>query len=96
MDKTEQLRPLKPDELELLQWMFEHGSDDLRSFLSQIEGIRGARSCMCGCPSIRMDVLESAPLGRDRGETVIGDFGGKTARGELVGVLLFQRAGRLT
>lgn len=35
-------------------------------------------------------------MGLDRRETVVGDFEGKTARGELVGVLLFQRAGRLT
>jgi len=96
MDKPELFRPLTAEELELLRWMFEHGSDDLRSFLPQIEGIRAARSCKCGCPSIQLDVAESAPLGLDRGEKVVGDFEGKTARGELVGVLLFQSAGRLT
>lgn len=96
MDELESLRPLTAEELDLLRWMFEHGSDDLRSFLPQLEGIRGARSCKCGCPSIRLDVAERAPLGLDSRETVVGDFEGKTARGELVGVLLFQRAGRLT
>jgi len=96
MNITEPRRPLTQEELELLHRMFEHGSDDLRSFRPQMEGIRVTRSCKCGCPSIRMDVLEGAPLGLDRGETVVGDFGGKTARGELVGVLLFQRAGILT
>jgi hypothetical protein len=96
MDKSEPLRQLTPEELELLRWMFEHGTDDLRSFLPQIDAIRAARSCNCGCPSIRLDVAESAPLGLDRSEKVVGDFGGKTARGELVGVLLFQSAGRLT
>ena len=96
MDKTEALRPLASEELELLQWMFEHGSEDLRTFRPQIEGIRASRWCTCGCPSINLEVAESAPLGLDRGETVIGDFGGKTARGELVGVLLFQHSGRLT
>lgn len=96
MDKLESLRPLTAEELQLLCWMFEHGSDDLRSFLPQIDGICAARSCKCGCPSIQLEVANSAPLGMDRGETVVGDFEGKTARGELVGVLLFQRAGRLT
>ena len=96
MDKLEPLRPLTFVELELLLWMFEHGSDDLRSFLPQIEGIRAARSCKCGCPSIRFEVAESASLGLDHGERVVGDFEGKTARGELVGVLLFQKAGKLT
>jgi hypothetical protein len=96
MDKLEPLRPLAPDELELLHWMFEHGSDDLRSFLPQMEGVHACRSCKCGCPSIRLEVDKSASLGLDRGETVVGDFEGKTALGELVGVLLFQRKGRLT
>ena len=35
-------------------------------------------------------------MGLDRGDKVVGDFGGETARGELVGILLFQRAGKLT
>ncbi|MGD0730921.1 MAG: hypothetical protein ABR956_06635 [Terracidiphilus sp.] len=35
-------------------------------------------------------------MGVDRRETVVGDFEGRTARGELVGILLFQRAGKLT
>jgi hypothetical protein len=96
MDTLEPLRPLAPDELELLHWMFEHGSDDLRSFFPQIAGIRAARSCKCGCPSIRLEVVEDTPLGSDRGGRVVGDFEGKTARGELVGVLLFQNAGKLT
>jgi hypothetical protein len=96
MDKLELLRPLTVDELELLRWMLEHGSDDLRSFLPQIQGMRAAQSCKCGCPSIRFEIAESAPLGSDYGERVVGDFEGKTARGELVGVLLFQSAGKLT
>jgi hypothetical protein len=96
MEKAESLRPPTAEEFELLRWILEHGSDDLRSFLPQIEGIRATRSCKCGCPSIRLDVAESAPLGLDPGEKVVGDFEGKTLRGELVGALLFQRAGKLT
>ena len=96
MGKTEPLRQLKPEELELLEWMFEHGSDDLRTYRPQIEGIRACRWCPCGCPSLNFEIAEDAPLGLDRGDTVVGDFDGKTARGELVGVLLFQREGKLT
>jgi len=43
-----------------------------------------------------LEVAEDALLGVDRGGTVVGDFEGRTARGELVGILLFQRAGKLT
>jgi hypothetical protein len=95
MNESEQLRPLTPAELELFRWMFEHGSEDLRTFLPQMAGIRAARSCDCGCPSIRLQVTEGAPLGTDHGERLIGDFEGRTAREELVGILLFQSAGKL-
>ncbi|MGC2616734.1 MAG: hypothetical protein WA354_22060 [Terracidiphilus sp.] len=91
----EPLRSLSKEEYELLRWMFEHGLEDLRTFRPQLESIRAARSCKCGCPSIRLDVPVGAPQGKDAGETIVGDFAGKTQRGELVGVLLFQKAGRL-
>ena len=95
MSETGPLRSLTPDELGLLRWMFELGTEDMRSFAPQLEGIRGARWCDCGCPSIRLEVAEGLSLGRDRGQRVIGDFEGKTQRGELVGALLFQRGGKL-
>ncbi|MGA7244161.1 MAG: hypothetical protein WBX19_13305 [Terracidiphilus sp.] len=95
MENISPLRPLSKEEFELLRWMFEHGSEDLRTFEPQLAGIVAARWCDCGCPSIRLEVAEGAPLGRDIGERIIGDFEGKTPRGELVGVLLFQRGGKL-
>jgi hypothetical protein len=91
----ESLRSLTEEESTLLRWMFEHGSEDLRSFEPQLDGIRAVASCGCGCPSIRLETAEGAPFGIDRGETVVGDFEGKTVREELVGVLLFQRGGKL-
>jgi hypothetical protein len=95
MSATEQVRPLTPEELELLRWMFAHGSEDLRTFEPQLNGMRAAHWCDCGCPSISLEVAEGAPLGRDMSLSIIGDFEGKTPRGELVGVLLFQRGGKL-
>lgn len=95
MPEVEPLRPLTNEENELVRWMFGHGSEDLRSYAPQIEGMLGARWCDCGCSSIRLEVAEGAPLGRDIGQRVIGDFEGKTPRGERVGILLFQRGGKL-
>ena len=92
----EQLRPLTNDEAELLRWMFDHGSDDPRTFRSQLENIQAARCCSCGCPSIHLEVAKDVQPGADRGEKVVGDFAGKTAQGELVGILLFQEKGKLT
>jgi hypothetical protein len=87
MSDIESLRPLSKEEFELLRWMFEHGSEDIRTFEAQLVGMLAARWCDCGCPSIRLEVAQGAPLGRDIGQRIIGDFEGKTPRGELVGVL---------
>ncbi len=95
MNAGEQLRPLTANEADLLRRMFECGSEDLRSFECQLNGMLVARWCDCGCPSIRLEVAEGTPLGRDIRQSIIGDFEGKTPRGELVGVLLFQRGGKL-
>jgi hypothetical protein len=89
------VRPLKEAELELLLWMFHHGPDDLRTFRPQLEGILASPWCDCGCPSIRLQVAEGVALGKDFNQRVIGDFAGRTAKGELVGVLLFQRDRKL-
>lgn len=96
MLEPEPLRLLTSDELNLLRWMMENGTVGLHTFYSQIEGLRVARSCSCGCPSVRLEVAEGAPLGKDCGDKLVGDFAGKTAQGDLVGVLLFQREGKLT
>jgi hypothetical protein len=89
-------RPLTPEEHELLCWVLEHGSEDVKSFLPQIKGIRAVRACTCGCPTIQLRVVDGVPMGTSNIGRVIGDLCGKTARGEIVGVLLFQDAGRLS
>ena len=88
-------RPLKSDEDKLLRWILEHGSEEARSFLPQVEGIRAVRACTCGCPTIRLEVSEGTPLGRALRGRLICDLLGRTAKGELVGVLLFQDDGRI-
>jgi hypothetical protein len=86
-------RPLSPDEHELLRWILEHGSEAAKTFLPQAEGVRAVRSCICGCPSIRLVVRDGVPLGVSQSGRVISDLWGRTEKGELVGVLLFQDDG---
>lgn len=93
-DKGE-FRPLTDEELKLLRHIVEVGSDDLRTFRPQLEGIFACPWCDCGCPSIRLQVSNEAPVGRDLNGRVIADFAGRTEKGELVGVLLFQRDRKL-
>jgi hypothetical protein len=89
-------RPLTPEEHDVLVWILEHGSEEAKSFLPQVEGIRAVRACPCGCPTIRLEVVEGVPLGSSQASNVICDLWGRTAKGELVGVLVFQNAGKLS
>jgi len=89
-------RLLTPEEHGLLVWILEHGSEEARSFLPQVEGIRAVRSCTCGCPTIRLEVVENASLGSSQGRNIICDLLGRTEKGELVGLLLFQNGGKLS
>jgi hypothetical protein len=88
-------KPLTSEELNLLEWLIENGSVQAQSFRPQLEGIRALRSCMCGCPSITLITLAGSPNGIADGGRVVCDLSGRTSKGELVGVLLFQEEGRL-
>jgi hypothetical protein len=88
-------RSLTPEELELLNWLLEHGLPEAKTFVPQIEKIRATRWCDCGCPSISLHVEERVPLGVCS-HTVISDAIALTPDGKRVGVLLFQKAGKLT
>lgn len=89
-------RSLTLEEENLLRWILEHGSEEARSFLPQIEGMKAVRSCICGCPTIRLVVAANLPLGCLPTSRIVCDLEGDTAKGELVGVLLFQDDGKLS
>jgi hypothetical protein len=90
------LRPLTQEEEVLLRWILEHGSDDAKSYLSQIEGMQAERSCSCGCPSISLVASDDASTAIGAKDRIVADLSGQTAEGISVGVLLFQDDGRLT
>ncbi len=88
-------RLLTLEEHDLLVWILEHGSEEARSFLRQVEGIRAVRACTCGCPTIQLRVVEGAPVGSSQADRMICELIGRTAKGELIGLMLFQIAGKL-
>jgi hypothetical protein len=88
-------RPLTSEELALLNWLLEHGLPEAKTFAPQVEKILATPWCDCGCPSISLHVDEEAPLGACS-TTVISDVVGKTSEGKRIGVLLFQKDGKLT
>jgi hypothetical protein len=93
--KEEVPRPLSSDELAILTWVLEHGLPEARTFFPQVEGIRASKWCDCGCPSIHLHVRDEAPIGICP-FTLISDVLGKTIEDKRVGILLFQKDGRLS
>jgi hypothetical protein len=94
-ERTLPPRPLTSEERDLLVWLLEHGPKAARSYLPQLEGTRAVRWCHCGCPSIRLVPASDAPDGEHQRATIISDFHGTTAEGGLVGLILFQKHGRI-
>jgi hypothetical protein len=90
------LRPLTQEEEKLLRWALEHGSNEARSYLPQIEGMRAKRSCSCGCPSITLAVSNDVPAVATGRERIVFDLSGRTAEGASVGLLILQDEGKLT
>jgi hypothetical protein len=88
-------RPLTSEELALLNWLLEHGLPEAITFAPQVEKIRATPWCDCGCPSISLHLEDGVSLGASS-NTVISDVVGKTPEGKRIGVLLFQKDGKLT
>lgn len=88
-------QPLSPEELALLNWLLENGSPEAKTFVPQIEGIRAAHWCSCGCPSINLHIDENAPPGSDP-HGLVADMLGKTCDGQQVGVILFHKDRKLS
>jgi hypothetical protein len=88
-------RPLAPRELELLKWLLDHGLPDAESFALQLGKLRAKPWCNCGCPSISLLVDDDVPLGTSSFR-IISDAIGKTPDGKKIGLLLFQKDGKLS
>jgi hypothetical protein len=88
-------RRLTPEENAVLREVLEHRSKEAQSFLPQLEGIRAIRWCDCGCPSIRLVIEPGTPDAGAIVGNIVCDVFGTTSANEKVGILLFQKNGRL-
>src|SRR6185295_2941406 len=87
-------RPLTADEVILLSWLMEHGTPDAARYADQIERVRVAAECTCGCPTIDLAV-DGQPRAAG-GSLIISDAVGTTPDGTAVGVILHVRGGALS
>ena len=88
-----QNRPITAEERILIEWLLRHGKAGSERFLEQVDSLRVVARCLCGCPTVNFSP-ERAPVAHEP-EHILADYLA-TVDGEDVGVILFQRGGRLS
>ena len=87
-------RDLTAAEGRLLRWLLDHGKPEARDFIAQIDGLRVASRCPCGCPSINFNRAESktsAPPGMH----VLSHYVYEDEDGHTIGVFAFAQGDAL-
>jgi len=88
-----QHRPITVKERALIEWLLRHGNPGSEQFLEQLDSLVVVWKCSCGCPTVNFAREgKSAP---HEAEHILGDYLA-TVNGEDVGIILFQRGGRLS
>jgi hypothetical protein len=86
-------RPITVKERALIDWLLRHGTPGSEQFLEQLGSLVVVRKCSCGCPTVDFaNEVKPVPC---EAEHILADFLA-TADGEDVGIILFQREGRLS
>jgi hypothetical protein len=92
--RVEVNRSLTTQEFELLEWLVAHGGPSSQAFAPQLQGVSVCGTCGCGCPTIDLKIADDLPSIKPEAR-LIADFLADV-RDSRVGVLLFQRDGRLS
>jgi hypothetical protein len=88
-----QNRPITKKEHDLIEWLLRHGNPGAEQFLQQVGSLIVVSKCSCGCPTVDF-ARESEPVTQEA-ENILADYLA-TVNGEDVGIILFQRGGRLS
>jgi hypothetical protein len=86
-------RDLTVEERGLIRWMLEHGSEEGRAYIGQLDCARVHARCICGCASIDLTINGKIPS--DFRMRVLGDFQWKDEAGSLFGAFVFEQDGLL-
>lgn len=86
-------RPVTAKERALIEWLLRHGNPGSQEFLPQVDSLVVVSKCSCGCPTVYF-AREGETTARD-GEHILADYLA-TVSGEDVGLILFQKGGRLS
>lgn len=88
-----QHRPITAKERALIDWLLRHGKSGSGQFLEQLDSLVVVWKCSCGCPTVNF-AREGNPVPH-HAEHILADYLA-TVDGEDVGIILFQRGGRLS
>ena len=88
-------RPLTTVENDLVKWLLEHGTDEARILLPQLEQARVVSRCSCGCASVEFSIDGTAASVKS-GMSIVSDFRWDSPEGYFFGVFAYARQGLLS
>lgn len=88
-------RPLTQAEAALVKWLLEHGTDEARALLPQLDRARVVSRCSCGCASVDFSIDGKVAPSKS-GISVVSDYRWDSPEGHLFGVFAFAREGLLS
>jgi hypothetical protein len=88
-------RPLTPAEHRFVRWLLEHGSNEGKKLLPQLDRARVVSHCSCGCASVDFSI-DGRTASPTSGMSVVSDYRWDDADGKLFGVFAFARDGLLS
>jgi hypothetical protein len=86
-------RPITEQEGLLIKWLLKHGVPGSEEFISQLDSLTVIWKCRCGCPTVNFALRGESV--RSENKHILADYLA-TVDGQDVGVILFQREGRLS
>jgi hypothetical protein len=90
-----EVRPLTHEEAHLLKWLIQNRQTGSEEYLSQIDHLRVASRCGCGCASVDFSYDDVSP-DRTKGLDIFSDWYWGTEGIDLSGVFAFTRDGRVS
>ncbi len=88
-------RPLTEAESELVGWLLQHGTDEGRALLPQLQTARVVSRCSCGCASVEFSV-DGRVASSKSGMSVLSDYRWVSSEGYLFGAFTYAREGILS
>ena len=88
-------RPLSGEERTLIEWLIANGVPEAKAFAPQLDNLRVAGRCSCGCPTVMLAVGDTQSPATEP-PFILADFRGTAPDGQQVYVVLQARNGKLS